>query len=136
VRFWPTRFRRSSGRQRSRFPKLDAAREAGAQGPAVPYLRLGARRALARRAFRCATFLMQRAHGNGGREKRDMMVGGARTARVVLEQIAPLSAGVFVATFRCDAPARCGPFADARRIVPATQADGWGRERRIQSPCG
>jgi len=34
-----------------------------------------------------------------------------------------------IATFLCDAPARCGAFADKRRVVAATQADGCTDER-------
>ena len=33
------------------------------------------------------------------------------------ERIAPLRTGALIATFRCAAPARCGAFADERRIV-------------------
>ena len=40
-----------------------------------------------------------------------------RFARLELERIAPLHTGALIATFRCDAPARCGAFADERRVV-------------------
>jgi hypothetical protein len=34
-----------------------------------------------------------------------------------LDRIAPFRTDVLIATFRCDSPARCGAFADARRIA-------------------
>jgi hypothetical protein len=40
------------------------------------------------------------------------------------ERIARLRTRVLTATFRCDAPARCGAFANERRVVAA---DGGGR---------
>jgi hypothetical protein len=40
-----------------------------------------------------------------------------RCARLELELITPLHAGVRIATYGCAAPARCGAFADERRIV-------------------
>jgi hypothetical protein len=39
--------------------------------------------------------------------------------------------GARIATFRCAAPARCGAFADERRIVAD---DEGGRETLAQSP--
>ena len=56
-----------------------------------------------------------------------------RFARLELERITPLHAGALIATFRCAAPARCGAFADERRIVAATKAAECGRETLIQS---
>jgi len=38
-------------------------------------------------------------------------------AKLALARIAPLHAGVRIATFSCAAPARCGAFADERRVV-------------------
>jgi hypothetical protein len=40
-----------------------------------------------------------------------------RYARLEQETITPGDTDVLIATFRCAAPARCGAFADARRIV-------------------
>jgi hypothetical protein len=40
-----------------------------------------------------------------------------RFARLEPERIAPLHTGVLIATFHCDAPARCEAFGDRRRIV-------------------
>ena len=47
----------------------------------------------------------------------------------------PLRIGVPIATFHCAAPARCGAFADERRIVAATKADGCGRAT-LSQPLG
>jgi len=46
----------------------------------------------------------------------------------------PSSHGVFIATFRCAAPARGGAFAVERRVVSAAKAGGSGRETVIQFP--
>ena len=76
LRFWRTRFSRSSGRQRRR----------------------GSRRSI-------------------------------RFARLELERITPLHTGALIATFRCAAPARCGAFADERRIVAGDEG-GYGLRMR------
>jgi hypothetical protein len=44
-----------------------------------------------------------------------------------LERIAPFHTGALIATFHCAAPARCGAFADARRVVGG---EAGGRVRR------
>jgi hypothetical protein len=49
---------------------------------------------------------------------------------LALERITRFSPAA-IATFRCVAPARCGAFADERRIVAATRADVCGREAFI-----
>ena len=46
-----------------------------------------------------------------------------RFARLELERIAPLHAGVRIAAFRSVAPARCGASADERRIVGGDEGD-------------
>jgi hypothetical protein len=46
---------------------------------------------------------------------------------LALERRAILHTRVLIATFRCDAPARCGAFADERRVVAATPAAGMDR---------
>jgi len=40
-----------------------------------------------------------------------------RYPKLERERIAPCRPGFLIATFRCVAPARCGAFADERRIV-------------------
>ena len=59
--------------------------------------------------------------------------GVAVSARHVLERIAPFHTGVLIATFYHAAPARCGAFADERRIVAG---DGGGRETNAHPVCG
>jgi len=49
--------------------------------------------------------------------------------------VAPGRTGVLIATLRCDAPARCGAFADERRVVAGTKADGCTGERARPWSC-
>jgi hypothetical protein len=50
------------------------------------------------------------------------------------EGIGALHNAVLIASFRYVAPARCGAFADERRIVAAMEAAACGRETLIQLP--
>jgi hypothetical protein len=48
--------------------------------------------------------------------------GVAAATKAGARRNAPLHTGALIATFRCAGPARCGAFADERRIVAVTKA--------------
>jgi hypothetical protein len=54
---------------------------------------------------------------------------GAGRSRAGSKRMTALRAGALIATFRCDAPGRCGAFGDARRVV-ADNVGGRARHRR------
>jgi hypothetical protein len=143
---------RSSGRQNaSRFPPFDSVREARAQGRAAPCPHATTKRAIPRRAVghrrACASPVASFAAGVpfgslavaaatarrasvAFAHRKWLLTGAAPTVRFRFARLEARTDNVRftppspIATLHCAAPARCGTFADERRVVGGTKAGG------------
>jgi hypothetical protein len=135
---WRARYGGRVAAKGSRFPPFDPIREAGARC-------LKVRRDRARPRSRRSPRALRRGNAGGsyGGSVLCCMLGfGARAstvewpptghgsprsiryARLMLKRIAPFRTGLFIATFRCDAPARCGTLVVSGASLYSTETDG------------